>query len=581
MKSIKAKVIILILLLVIVSSLSTVGVGYFYNLKTTNNIVEHLYNEQLEHSGDTLEIYLREQFGNLALSGNGVLVDQYGERIDGRFEYLDEFSRQSDIVATVFAKDNDQFIRILTNLIDDRGERVVGTTLDKEGQAYKEILKGNIYVGQADILGNPYISRYEPIFDEKQQVIGIYFVGKPTEVVNSLIRGNRNVTTITVGALVGIILVLASFISFLIGSSISKPIIALTSVIEKQGNLDFRSNVELESQKYLNRQDEIGIMVKALTSMQRNVREFVVKTSETAMQVAASSEELTSITEQSAKASEEVAKAIEEIAIGANSQARDTEISLNTVDGMGTLIEENVVFNQQLIESSTEIGTRKEEGFEILNTLIETAKSNNEISSAVFDIILLNNDSAERIETASEMIQSIADQTNLLALNAAIEAARAGEAGRGFAVVADEIRKLAEQSNSFTKEIKMVIDELNTRSKVAVERMGDAKEKAVSQTQSVMKTKEKFDSIASAIELTNNITEKLSNSVEKMRINKDKLVELTRNLASIAEENAAGTQETSAAMEQQSASLQEISSSSEGLAQSAHELEELIKKFKI
>ena len=41
-----------------------------------------------------------------------------------------------------------------------------------------------------------------------------------------------------------------------------------------------------------------------------------------------------------------------------------------------------------------------------------------------------NNESAEKIDTASTMIQSIADQTNLLALNAAIEAARAGEIGR-------------------------------------------------------------------------------------------------------------------------------------------------------
>lgn len=368
---------------------------------------------------------------------------------------------------------------------------------------------------------------------------------------------------------------------FAVANSIVKPITAITERIGEIADYDFTLNENNKVNGYLSRKDEIGQIANAIRIMRDNIVGLVTDISRGAGNVAATAEELTATSDQSSSAAEDLAKTIEEIARGATEQATDTEQSVTNLQEVDELIKQTGDYIGELNSALVEINQRKEEGFDIIATLIEKTNESNENAGGIFEIIVSNNESAEKIEGASTMIQSIADQTNLLALNAAIEAARAGEAGRGFAVVAEEIRKLAEQTNGFTGEIKLVIDELKTRSQGAVSTMTTVKGIVDAQSDSVQETRQRFELIADSIATTETLIVKVTEAIKLVNTNKDRLIVLMQNLSAISEENAAGTQQASAATEEQAASSVEMAKASEGLAEIAAELQELISRFRV
>lgn len=227
------------------------------------------------------------------------------------------------------------------------------------------------------------------------------------------------------------------------------------------------------------------------------------------------------------------------------------------------------------------VNTIKDEGLVIVKTLVDETKRNRETTEVIASIIDETSVSAQKIEQASQMIQSIADQTNLLALNAAIEAARAGDAGRGFAVVAEEIRKLAEQSANFTNDIQSVITELISKSNTAVDNMGQAKLIMTSQFDAVQKTDDKFKSIADSINSMKKSIDAILVSSQEMDAKKNDIIEIMESLSAISEENAASTQQSSASIEEQTAALMMVSESSNALTDLAKEMETIVSKFRV
>lgn len=372
-------------------------------------------------------------------------------------------------------------------------------------------------------------------------------------------------------------ILIASAVIYYFSNIMGKALEEVGKRADRISNLDVSEDI---SDNLLKRQDEIGMLAVSFQKIIDNLRIFVVQIGDSSSMLSKSSQELIVSSGESAAASEEVARAIEDIAKGASEQAMDTEIGANHINDLGSLVEINEDYLRKLNDSTKDADKLKDEGILIIGDLVKATEASNNATKEIREVIIRTNESAERIENASNMISNIAEQTNLLALNAAIEAARAGEAGRGFAVVADEIRKLAEESNKFTEDITAVVTDLSNKTNHAVTTMEEVTSITELQNKNVADTNDKFIGIANSIENMGSLIHMINESGKQMIEKKDMIVEIIQNLSAISEENAAGTQEASASVEEQTATMAEIASASEGLGRLAIDLQEGISKFK-
>lgn len=122
-------------------------------------------------------VFKSEFPGTFVLPEGGGDLQYFGVSLKGDTVAVDRFSQSTGGVATVFAAQGDDFLRITSSLKKEDGSRAAGTLLGKAHPAYGPLREGKPYLGRAVLFGKPYMTRYEPVLDANKQVVGALFIG--------------------------------------------------------------------------------------------------------------------------------------------------------------------------------------------------------------------------------------------------------------------------------------------------------------------------------------------------------------------------------------------------------------------
>ncbi|MBS0194675.1 MAG: methyl-accepting chemotaxis protein [Proteobacteria bacterium] len=213
-------------------------------------------------------------------------------------------------------------------------------------------------------------------------------------------------------------------------------------------------------------EDITGAIADSINLAVEELRSLVTTINETAVQVAAASQETQATAMHLADAAEH--------------QAQQINTASDKISEMAASIDEvskNSAESAEVAQRSVQIAAK---GADVVRQTIQGMDSIRDQIQETSKRIKRLGESSQEIGSIVELINDISEQTNILALNAAIQAASAGEAGRGFAVVADEVQRLAERASNATKRIETLVQTIQSDTNEAVNSMEQTTAEVVS-----------------------------------------------------------------------------------------------------
>ncbi|MDQ0207985.1 methyl-accepting chemotaxis protein [Alkalicoccobacillus murimartini] len=326
--------------------------------------------------------------------------------------------------------------------------------------------------------------------------------------------------------------------------------------------------------------DEIGQLGTAFNDMSKQLRTLVNSLQQKGNQLLDQATDLSAISEETSASSEEIVRAVNEISAGTQDQATHLEHTNNQIIELNTSVqsmnEQKETMNTLTSHSSKAVKKGKEIVQALESSNANSLQASDKISIGITNLFLKIQD----ISRITDVINGIAEETNLLALNASIEAARAGEQGRGFAVVASEVRKLAEQSNARTIEIREMIHGIEQETEKTVILMGETSTNSEQLSQAVKQTATEFTNIELAIDDTSTSITLLEKELNLVTSYTNTIAEAIEHASSVSEESAASIEEITASLDEQGRAISNVAKTAEGLTDVNHQLSEELSFYK-
>jgi methyl-accepting chemotaxis protein len=320
-----------------------------------------------------------------------------------------------------------------------------------------------------------------------------------------------------------------------------------TKVLGIIANGDLTARMEGEfKNNYLGYQNQINHVGEALEDIVRKVTDAVTATASASSQISASSEEMAAGSQEQSAQAGEVATAVSQ---------------------MTTTILETSKNADNAAENAKNAGLVAKEGGRVVDETVKGMIRIAEVVKKSADTVQALGKSSDQIGEIVQVIDDIADQTNLLALNAAIEAARAGEQGRGFAVVADEVRKLAERTTKATKEIAVMIKQIQKDTGEAVVSMQQGTIEVENGKLLADKAGESLKQIIGGAEEVGAIISQVATASQEQSTAAEQISKNIEAISNVTHESTTG--------------IQQIARASEDLNRLTNDLQNLVSNFKI